>query len=55
MFNVTNPARRMHTMSRHDQRESKAELIDWKELLSGDWDYLRTMVEPLFKRRWKPR
>jgi hypothetical protein len=51
-FNVTNPARRIHTMTK---RESKAELIDWKELLSGDPDYLRTMVEPLFKRRWKPR
>jgi hypothetical protein len=44
MFNVTNPARRMHTMTK---RESKAELIDWKGLLSGDPDYLRTMVEAI--------
>jgi transposase-like protein len=44
MFNVTNPARRMHTMTK---RESKAELIDWKGLLSGDPDYLRTIVEAI--------
>ena len=29
------------------RRESKAELIDWKGLLSGDPDYLRTMVEAI--------
>lgn len=29
------------------KRESKAELIDWKGLLSGDLDYLRTMVEAI--------
>jgi putative transposase len=44
MFNVTDPRRRMHTMTR---RESKAEPIDWKGLLSGDPDYLRTMVEAI--------
>jgi len=29
------------------KRESKAELIDWKGLLAGDPDYLRTMVEAI--------
>jgi putative transposase len=44
MFNVTDPEQRMHTMTK---RESKAELIDWKGLLTGDPDYLRTMVEAI--------
>jgi putative transposase len=44
MFNVTDPVRRMHTMTK---RESNAEPVDWKELLAGDPDYLRAMVEAI--------
>jgi putative transposase len=42
MFEVTDPVGRMHTMTK---REVKGEAIDLKELLSGDGDYLRTMIE----------
>jgi putative transposase len=44
MSNVINPVGRMHTMT---EREGKAEAVGLKELLAGDRDYLRTMVEAI--------
>ncbi len=44
MFDVTDPVRRMHTMTKP---EGKPALIDVKALLSGDPDYLRAMVQAI--------
>jgi hypothetical protein len=44
MFNVTDPVGRMHTMTR---REVRSEAVNLKALLTGDGDYLRTMVEAI--------
>jgi putative transposase len=44
MLNVTDPVGRMHTMTR---REVRSEAVDLKALLTGDGDYLRTMVEAI--------
>ena len=44
MFDVTDPVRRMHTMTK---REAKPALIDVKALLSEDADYLRPLVQAL--------
>jgi transposase-like protein len=44
MLNITDPVRRMHTMTK---REGRPTLIDVKALLSEDPDYLRTMVQAI--------
>src|SRR3712207_9594488 len=44
MSDVTDPVRRMHTMTK---REGKPVLMDVKDLLSGDADYLRPMVQAI--------
>ncbi|UUP19947.1 hypothetical protein NTH_04462 (plasmid) [Nitratireductor thuwali] len=44
MSEVTDPVERMHTMT---HRQVRTELVDVKELLGKDGDYLRTMVEAI--------
>jgi putative transposase len=44
MFDVTDPVRRMHTMTK---REGKRDLLDVKELLAGNADYLRPIVQAI--------
>jgi putative transposase len=44
MFDVTDPVRRMHTMTKP---QGKPTLIDVKALLSEDADYLRVMVQAI--------
>ena len=44
MSDVTDPVERMHTMT---HRQVRTELVDVKELLAKEGDYLRTMVEAI--------
>ena len=44
MFDVTDPWKGMHTMTK---REGKADGLDLKELLERDADFLRSAVEAL--------
>jgi hypothetical protein len=44
MFNVTDPSRGRHTMTRSD---GKAEVIDLKGLLGRDEEFVRAAVEAL--------
>jgi hypothetical protein len=37
------------------KRKGKTELIDVKELLQGDEDFLKAALQGLVQARWKPR